>query len=136
LIGAAVSKEAMEAEEIVSRLRSCLAESVPEPPARRALAEALRAWAAPDKALAEGLGEVCAAIEQSSVRRELAIAAARAMRLIMQAEPAPNAAAAEPVLDARARRRGRAQRAQAHAVAGDDARAPVEERPVECLPGV
>jgi hypothetical protein len=83
LIGAAVSKEAMEAEEIVSRLRSCLAESVPEPLARRALAEALRAWAAPDKALAEGLGEVCAAIEQSSVRRELAIAAARAMRLIM-----------------------------------------------------
>jgi ATP-dependent DNA helicase RecG len=125
----------VRAEEIVVRLRSCLGESVPEGAARRELAQALRAWAAPDPTLAAGVGDLSVAIEGSSARREVAMAAARAMRLIMQAAPAQPAAQAEPAAGGQ-RRKQRVERAQGRAVARDGAHLRAEERPVESLAGI
>jgi len=128
----------MEADEIVSRLRSCLAETAPQAAERRELAAALRAWAAQDSALGAGVLDLSTAIEQSTVRRDLAMAAARAMRLLMQAaaEQARSVPEPKPERAPGRRRDARAQRAQARALRADDARTPAEQRPVECLPGV
>src|SRR5690348_12460535 len=101
----------METEEIVTRLRACLGERVPGVDERRELASALRAWSAPGSALTDSVHGLSATIEQSSVRRELAVAAAHAMRLLMQAAAEQRAPEPPPVRRSSAERaRGRAER--------------------------
>ena len=76
----------METEELVARLRACLSERLPDESRRRELSAALRAWTAPGGEAGEKLvAELSATLERSQIRREVAMAAAHAMRLLMQA---------------------------------------------------
>ena len=137
--------------ELAGRLSGCLT----EPPAeseRAALAEALRAFDAARAGTGPVFGELAAAIERVRGRSELAVAAAKALRLLAQAPPLADTgtgtgtrpaaeATAKPAAETGApvkpdRRRIRAEHRQAHELAEDRADRRSDQRPVECLPGI
>ncbi|HMI93158.1 MAG TPA: hypothetical protein VK509_17425, partial [Polyangiales bacterium] len=131
--------------ELAGRLSGCLT----EPPAeseRAALADALRAFDAARTGKGPVFGELAAAIERERGRSALAVAAAKALRLLAQAGPASEPAAerdsAKPVAGRAAgepkpdRRRIRAEHRQAHELAEDRADRRGQQRPVECLSGI
>jgi ATP-dependent DNA helicase RecG len=129
----------MSAQQLVFGLRSCLAEAMPEPETRRALAESLRAWAGAHGAVAPLIGDAAAVIERANSRRELAVAAAQAMRLLMQEQTARDDEASEPPpkrRSSRERAQARAEREQSRALSEPTGKLAPAERPVEALSGV
>src|SRR5882672_10011325 len=86
--------------ELVAGLQACLGERVPDQPARRALAAALHEWAREREELADELKPLLAAVERGERRVEVAVAAAHAMRLVLQFGPAaPGQNAADEGVD-------------------------------------
>ncbi|MFI5306813.1 MAG: ATP-dependent DNA helicase RecG [Polyangiales bacterium] len=123
----------MTVDELVLGLQSCLSETVPNESARRALGAALQAFAPEDSSF----GELAIALERGGSRREIAMSAATAMRLLLAARARTAAEQPEPPKPAPAdRRRARLERGQARALAARREELPVPQQPVEDLPGV
>ena len=129
--------------ELAGRLSGCLTEA-PSEAERVALADALRAFDARRPEAGPVFAELAGAIERGPGRRELALAAAKALRLLAQnppaAEPAASAKradrAADPPAEKVDRRRIRAEYRQARELEEDRADKRGVARPVECLPGI
>ena len=111
--------------ELAGRLSGCLTES-PSEPERVALAHALRAFGETRTSPVPGLLELAGAIERERGKRELALAAAKALRLLAQSA-GPAKQSAEPAMPPSAER---ARRVPADRQAGDRAEAPVDRRRV------
>jgi ATP-dependent DNA helicase RecG len=126
----------MTPDELVTGLRECLAEAAPGEGPRRVLAAGLRAYAESVSPPDPALGALSNAIEAGATRRELAVAAATAMRLLMQARAAAEPTASAEPTAAPERRRGWLEHRQSRALAVDVATLRVQERPVETLPGI
>jgi ATP-dependent DNA helicase RecG len=126
----------MKREELVSGLSACLGEAAPDPAQRMKLGAELRAWAASLPAGDKQLDELGLTIERADTRSQLALAAARAMRVLAQA-PAEQAPDNEPQREeAHARGRSYLERMQERSLAQDQRDATPAGRPVECLPGI
>src|SRR5688500_15653311 len=96
-------------DALVSGLRSCLAEQPPSIEQRKDLSDALLSLGKTDPSFAELLAAPSQAIAAAATRRELAVAAAHAMRLLAQRSSEQAEAVQSPSTRERARERARSR---------------------------